>query len=145
LGNLYYRELPLKKPSVGIEISRAFGLKLISNAAICVPEVSDLQRAESAAAEAVRGRAWCRPRAMEVRSRCKLSVEADGDTDRTMAQTSATHCPKGNEKLVFVVPIMPYGYRAAAPCRNADVMNITKFPITCETVLTVTSSSVLVL
>jgi len=91
------------------------------------------------------GRAWCRPRAMDVHSRCKLSVEADGDTDRTMAQTSATHCPKGNEKLVFVVPIMPYGYRAAAPCRNADVMNITKFPITCETVLTVTSSSVLVL
>jgi hypothetical protein len=62
-----------------------------------------------------------------------------------MAQPSAAHCPTGNEKLVFVVPIIPYGYRAAAPCRNADVMNITKFPITCEIVLTVTSSSVLVL
>jgi len=74
LGNLYYRELPLKKPSVGIEISRAFGLKLISNTAICVPEVSDLQRAELAAAEAIRGRAWRRARAMEVRSPCKLSV-----------------------------------------------------------------------
>jgi hypothetical protein len=63
-----------------------------------------------------------------------------------MAQTSAAHCPTGNEKLVFVVPIIPYGYRAAAPCRSkADVMNITKCAITCEIVLTVTSSSVLAL